>query len=288
MIPEKSNKMKKLTIILCFQAFVLSLFSQKRDFQLLTGSYLGQKPPGIAPVLFAPGVVSTKADEYALEVSASGDEILFVRDASIMLVSRNRDGTWNDPSVAPFSGKYVDGEPCFSPDGNKIYFMSRRPLVGSKIPSHLWVSEKKDHKWSDPYPVSGIIHDKQLHAPSIAADGSIYEDGIIRFEYTDGRYRPAERLAVDGGFPYIFPDESRIIYAKRPPGRRDRDLFMSFRKPDGTWSPGLSLGENINSPDNEGNSFVTADGRYLFFSRKFDIYWVSAEIIETLKTKSGR
>ena len=266
----------------------LSTQGQEKEFSKLMGPYLGRKPPGTAPVLFAPGVVSTKADEYALEVSASGDEILFVRDVRLMLASRNSEGTWDDPAVAPFSGKFVDGESCFSPDGNKIYFMSRRPLAGSKMPSHLWVSEKKGHQWSNPLPVAGIIHDKQLHAPSIAADGSIYEDGIIRFECADGRYRPAERLAMDGGFPYIFPDESCIIYAKRPPGRRDIDLFVSFRKPDETWSPGLSLGENINSPENEGNAFVTADGRYLFFVRKFDIYWVSAEIIENLKTESGR
>ncbi len=265
----------------------LSTQNQEKEFPKLTGSCLGQKPPGARPVLFAPGIVSTKADEYALEVSVSGDEILFVRDASVMLASRKRDASWTAPAVAPFSGKHVDGEPCFSPDGKKIYFMSRRPLAGSKMSSNLWVSEKEGASWSNPHPVSGIIHDKQLHAPSIAADGSIYEDGIIRFAYANGRYKPAERLAVDGGFPYIFPDESRVIYAKRPPGRRDRDLFVSFRKPDGTWSPGLSLGENINSPDNEGNSFITADGRYLFFSRKYDIYWVSAEAIERLKQNMG-
>jgi len=28
---------------------------------------------------------------------------------------------------------------------------------------------------------------------------------------------------------------------------------------------------------------VTADGKYLFFSRKFDIYWVDVKMIEELK-----
>jgi len=48
----------------------------------------------------------------------------------------------------------------------------------------------------------------------------------------------------------------------------------------------ISLGDTINSPALEGNSFVTADGKYLFFSRKFDIYWVDARIIEELKRKN--
>lgn len=92
---------------------------------------------------------------------------------------------------------------------------------------------------------------------------------------------------MDGYFPYIYPDENRIICAKRPPGKRDRDLFVSFRRPDGTWTPGLSLGDKVNSSDNEGNSFVTADGRYLFFSRRYDIFWVSAEVIGNLRKMSS-
>jgi len=248
---------------------------------------LGKKPPGGTPEIFAPGIISTKADEYALEVSASGDEILFVRETSIMLANRNENGTWTVPAVAPFSGKYVDGEPCFSPDGRKIYFMSRRPLSGSKLPSNLWVSDKSGGEWQAARPVTGLVLEKQLHAPSVAASGSIYEDGIVIFEWSNGRYRPGTKLpTVNGLFPFITPDESYIIYAKRPPGRQDHDLFVSFQKPDGTWGPDLSLGDEINSPDNEGNAYVTADGRYLFFSKKYEIYWVSADIIQNLKKKS--
>jgi len=262
-------------------------FSQQRDFPELTGPYLGQKPPGRTPEIFAAGIVTTNGDEYALEISPSGNEILFIRKTSVMLVTMNNDGTWNMPIVAPFSGKFIDDEPCFSPDGNKVYFMSRRSSSGSKYPSNLWISQKQDNTWTEPYRIKSINNTKQLHAPSVAANGNIYDDGLTRFRNINGTYQPEEVIISPekGMWPFISPDESYIIFAARHAGKNDFDLFISFFRPDGTWSEGISFGETINSPANEGNSFVSTDGEYLFFSRKFDIYWVSAKIIEDLRPK---
>ena len=66
------------------------------------------------------------------------------------------------------------------------------------------------------------------------------------------------------------------------------DLYISFQQKDGVWSNAFSLGKEINTQALEGSSFVTADGKYLFFSRKFDIFWVSAKIIEDLRPKGLR
>jgi hypothetical protein len=264
-----------------------SLFSQQSEFPKLTGPYLGQKLPGITAEKFAPEIVSTKADEYALEISPSGNEIMFIRDSRIILVTKNNDNTWNKPVVAPFSGKFIDDESFFSPDGKNVYFMSRRPSSGSKYPSNLWVAQKRDQKWMEPYRIQTIISPTQLHAPSIAANGNIYDDGIIKFRAGNDKYQ-LEKILIspkNGMYPFISPDESYIIFAARLPEKNDFDLFISFHRPDGTWSNGLSLGETINSPALEGNSFVTADGKFLFFSRKFDIYWVSANIIDKLRQK---
>ena len=277
--------MKKALFIFCLLALSVTIFfSQQKDFSRPSGPYLGQKPPGTTPEVFAPGIVSTKADEYVLEVSPSGDEILFIRNSKVMLAIRNSDGSWNKPVVAPFSGKYIDDEPCYSPDGGEIYFMSRRPLANSKLASNLWVAKRHNSTWKDPEPVSGIIYQKTLHAPSVAANGNIYDDGIVRFRKKNDKYQTEEmKISSNPGFPFISPDESYIIFAIRLPGKTDTDLFISFHKEDGTWSKGISLGQAINSPYNETNSFVTADGKYLFFARKFDIYWVSADIIKRLK-----
>lgn len=272
-------------ILLC-TFFIVSPFTQQCGFPVLKGPYLGQKPPGRTPELFAPGIVSTKADEYALEVSPSGMEILFSRSGSLMLATRNNDGTWNKPSVAPFSGKYIDGESCFSPDGKRIYFCSRRPAPERALSRSVWISEKSNGMWGEAYCLDGLVHSRNIHAPTVAASGNIYDDGIVRFKYVNGEYLPADKIpSLEGAFPFVAPDESYIIVARRDPGRRDSDLFVSFRDSSGAWTRGISLGNEINSSSHEGNSFVTADGKFLFFSRKLDVYWVDAKIIDDLRPK---
>lgn len=264
---------------------VLFSFPRQDQTQILRGPYMGQKPPGDTPELFAPGIVSTLEDEYAFEVSPAGDGIVFARGGRIMLAEQNADGTWRGPAVAPFSGKDIDGECCFAPDGARIFFSSRRPLPGSKKAANVWVSEKTDGVWGKAVPFGMLIHPKEIHALSIAASGNIYDSGIIRFEFRDGAYAAAEALSppVDGRSPFVAPDESYIVFARRPPGRMDPDLHITFRKADGTWSAPVALGNEINSSKMEASSFVTADGKYFFFTRQFDVYWVSAGFIEKLR-----
>ena len=91
---------------------------QKNDFPKLTGPYLGLKPPGMTPELFAPGIISTNMNAAKIAISPDGKEIFFrlmAYDHSFMtLVSmREKNGVWSKPEVAPFSGRWNDGEPFF-------------------------------------------------------------------------------------------------------------------------------------------------------------------------------
>lgn len=50
----------------------------KSDFPVLTGPYLGQKPPGMKPEVFAPGIVSVKKyREYVCIFTSDGRECVF-------------------------------------------------------------------------------------------------------------------------------------------------------------------------------------------------------------------
>ena len=276
---------KALLLVIAVASGVLLTFPRQENPQSLRGPYLGQKPPGETPEKFAPGIVSTPEDEYAFEISASGKEMVFARKGLIMIAEQNADGTWRGPTVAPFSGKDIDGECCFSPDGAKIFFSSRRPLPGAKMAANVWISEKADGVWGKATPFGKLSSPKTIHALSIAANDNIYDSGLVRFEFREGRYLPAEALTppIDGMSPFVAPDESYIIFSRRPPGRRDPDIHITFRKNDGTWTAPVSLGDGINSPRMEGSSFVTADGKYFFFTRQFDVYWVSAGFIDKLR-----
>ena len=114
---------------------------------------------------------------------------------------------------------------------------------------------------------------------------------------------------------FIAPDESYIIYTAvgRDPDLGGGDLWINFCQEDGTWSKAISMGEKINSSALDFCPFVTADGKFLFFTSqrgtlsnyskipltyemikkiskehgngRGDLYWVSSKIIEELKKK---
>ncbi len=49
---------------------------------------------------------------------------------------------------------------------------------------------------------------------------------------------------------FVAPDESYVVFsANRPDGLGSGDLYVSFRKQDGTWAPSKSLGKMIEFRD---------------------------------------
>ncbi|MCD4735175.1 MAG: hypothetical protein K8R53_03970 [Bacteroidales bacterium] len=55
----------------------------------------------MTPEIFAPGIVSTKEDETAFEISYSGKEIVFIRKNKVIILTMNSEDNWNKPAVAP-------------------------------------------------------------------------------------------------------------------------------------------------------------------------------------------
>ena len=70
--------MKKNVIFFCLFLLILPLFSQntkKNNWPVLKGPYLGQKPPGMKPEIFAPGIISKGYSEYAITFTPNGKEL---------------------------------------------------------------------------------------------------------------------------------------------------------------------------------------------------------------------
>ena len=248
-------------------------------------TYMGEKPPADIPLKFAPGVVSTKKDDSCFEVSVTGEEILFSRDGNILITKQNQNGKWDLPSPA-FEGF----EPSFSKDGRKIYFNSRAPIPGSKVANNVWYSEKLNGQWAKPNYLTGAVLDQVMHAPSIAINGNMYASGITCLKYQNGKYGKAEKLnpPITGYHPFVSADESFIIFDKKPPDSGyGADLYITFRKPDSTWTKPAWLGDKINTDKLETNASVTADKKFMFFTRNFDIYWVKADFINQISKELG-
>jgi len=77
---------------------------------------------------------------------------------------------------------------------------------------------------------------------------------------------------------------------ERDGGYGGSDMYISFRQRDGSWGAAINFGDKINTDAEDGGGYVTPDGKYLFYCRRcsppdFEIMWVDAQIIETLRPK---
>jgi len=297
MIFETGENQMKRIILICFLLITTSVISfTQKDFPKLTGPYLGQKPPGMTPELFAPDIISTNMNAAKIAFSPDGKEIFFrlmnYNHSFITIVfMRQENGVWSKPEVAPFSGKYHDGEPYFSLDGKQLFFTSNRPLEGQKAPkdNDIWVVERKESGWSTPVNLGFIVNsDKSEVNPAVSQNGTLYfasnRDGgkgnndIYMSKLINGKYAQPENLgdAINTSFtesgPYIAPDESYIIF-NRYSSDTGSGLHISFRKNDGSWSKAISMEKKINTENTGFHGFVSPDSKYLFFTSSRSPYF---------------
>jgi hypothetical protein len=279
-------------------AALLAGCSGKSIFPQLRGPYLGQKPPGMEPALFAPGVVSAGFYERDLAVTPDGTEIFYglVFGAHVTIMhTRLVNGTWTEPEIAPFardlSCYYF--EPSLSSDGNRLYFLCTRAPAGQEQKSgwadqNIWaVDRAADGSWGEPYLIGAPVStDDEEYFPSVTRDGTMYftrlkegerKNNIYRARLVNGAYAKVEKLPPPvNGTGNIFnaciaPDESYLVACVT--GRDDSitkghaHYYVFFRGPDDTWSEGVNLGEKINFPGAQALSpSISSDGKYFFFA----------------------
>jgi len=286
--------------------------AQQEGFPTLNGRYLGQSPPGTTPEVFAPGIVSTKAVEACLCFSHDDRFLVFrrgFRDDTEIFLTEHQDGTWKEPTRAPFFEKqFRFGDFTFSPNEPVLYFTTDRPLEPGQAraeSANLWKVEHENGEWLHPSPlgrsVNSTLHDSY---PSVSKDKTLFffrrfdeENGlseIMYSEFKNGDYSEPTRMGKeintqwDEWDPSIAPDGSFLVYcSKKPSGFGQDDLYVSFRMADGGWTEGINLGDQINSEQSENRPFITADGKYLFYNssagQSRDVYWVDLGVLQELR-----
>jgi len=293
------------------------------EFPHVMGPYLGQEPPGLVATVFALDIVSSNRQEHgSVTFSPDGMEAFwsssFIVDDSgytrgRILTSRQAEEGWTPPSFAPFSPEFNgDDVPQFTPDGNRVFFLSRRPIEpGGESPGEqIWYVDRTEQGWSEPVFIEGGPNELSKHWQfSAAANGNIYFNSgdaggmgrgdIYVSRHRDGRWESAENLgpAINSEneefSPFIAPDESFLIVSVmgRPENVGSIDLYISFKDESGEWTPLTNMGEAMNSPSHDLCPFVTLDGRYLFFNShrggQADIYWIDSEVIEKFRPAGG-
>jgi WD40 repeat protein len=284
--------------------------------------YFGQPVPGMTPAVFAPGIVSTDAVELNTVFTPDLKEMFFARaidGVASIFHSRLVDGAWSTPRellLFPGGARALAVDMAVSPDGSELYFLGNyQPPDSTGAPNpDIWRSRRVNGTWATadkvPAPIST---DASEVYPVIVADGSMYflsnrPGGMGRISL----YR-AQRLA-DGSFAapvllpapinheagigdtFVSPDEKLMVFgSSRPPGIGAGDLFVSFRRPDGSWGEPTHLGSTVNTEISDFCPFVTPDGKYFFFSRRQttagtatagDVYWMDATFLEQFRRPS--
>ncbi len=296
-----------ISISLAFFMSLISLScSVEDDSHVLRGPYLGQKPPGIKPEVFAPGVVSTtQLNERDVSFSSDGKEFYFTQwpkngDWNVMCMKQEA-GRWTKPQITSFSGDYHEAEAFFTPDEQQIFFISNRPKEKGEDPKswEIWFVKREGTEWGIPQ-ILGPPFEGGFYT-TFTKNWVMYYTGISDLflsKYTDGKFGKPERLGSnvntekDEYNSFIAPDESYLIFTSHgwEDHLGDGDLYICFRKEDGTWTRARNMGPEINSSALDYCPNVSPDGKYFFFSSRRsgneDIYWVDAGIIENLKKEA--
>lgn len=280
------------------------------QFPVLEGDYMGQKPPGETPELFAPGIVSSIWGLHsAAAFSPDGNIAMWSPMIAIpgqlystggILMSERKNGRWTAPHFAPFTGDGDADVPFFTPDGKRVYFMSAMPPPDDPKSERerIWYVDRTAEGWSAPKLVDSTVNDYPHHWHfSVDADHTIYfsssvpdglgEGDIYCAKLVDGKWQKPQNLGLPinsdkgEGMPNIAPDGSYLLFS------RTYDLYISYREEDGGWTEPANLGKPINTQSIEICPMVSPDGKYMFFlsqrGGESHIWWVDAGFIKKLE-----
>ncbi len=265
------------------------------EISKLKGPYLGQKPPGLTPEAFAPGIVSLKGWEYGGVFTPDTNEFYFLRRNEVsskqeFVLFQHENNQWRESVVSPRVGQAF-----ISPDG-KIMHLGKR------------YKERRLSGWSEIKGLGSPFEEISIMRLTSSAKGTLVFDefardgnAVLRYSrLIEGKREAPKPLSKEintgrsNAHPFIAPDESYILWdSKREGGYGNSDIYLSFRQQDGSWGEAINLGDKINTDAWEAAASVTPDGKYLFFNRNMgsdkyenvDIFWVDAQVIENLRPK---
>lgn len=260
------------------------------------GEYLGQETPGLTAKLFAHDFISTDKSEKAASMHPNENEFYFTRERedglTKIMFSKIIDEKWTLPESLPIPNQ-ESFRAFVTKDGSRMFFASIDLIneEDTRREYNIWVMDREGDTWKNPRPLDSRINTQdalEMH-PSVADDGTLYfkrfnfqdeTEQIFYSNWKDGQYERAKPFEADlGSFaedPFISPDKSYVIFNPSGPTKFG-SMHISFRDKEGKWSTPKDMGLNGELPS------LSPDRKYLFFIRKDDVYWIDANIIETLR-----
>jgi OOP family OmpA-OmpF porin len=262
-------------------------------------------PTLINPGLRTLGKPINTADfsEFAPTISADGNTLIYESDKSgrwRLYISTQVNGVWSTPKDMDVINNRLQSEdfiggPCFSYDGNRLYFTSN--MKGTVGGMDLWYSEKINDVWQAPKNMGRTVNTAAYDGfPSVSPDNKtlyfmragnatsptgqrccVLMSADRRGNYfINPKQLPAPVNSGCEGYPRIMADGKTLIFSSfRTGGKGGYDLYQSKRS-GSRWSTPVAM-EFINTPKDDELISVPASGDVIYLSNtnknnKDDIY----------------
>jgi Tol biopolymer transport system component len=244
------------------------------------------------PRLLSEGIISTDLYERDLALSPDGNTLIYTladarQNRRVLVAMARRNGEWEPGRILPFSGRFQDIEPFFSPKGESLLFASNRPVNGDSTRKdfNIWKVPFSNGNWGKPYPLDTLINSRgDEFFPAVTESGNLYftatrEGGIglediYRSVFTSDGYLPPKVLdstintATYEFNAYVSPKENLLIFSSygRADGLGGGDLYYSQKGSDGGWSEAVHLESPVNSKWLDYSPFWDTKNKVLYFS----------------------
>lgn len=186
---------------------------------------------------------------------------------------------------------YDEQAPVLSEDGKTLYFTrGKHPdnTAGKKDPGDIWISRKdSDGQWGIPVNAGQPLNNREYNAV-IGIDGNaVYlighylpdnkrprSQGISVSHFNNGKWSFPKPVDIpyfsnisDHQSACLSYDGHIMVHAIQSYNTRGaEDLYVSFRKTDGSWTDVKNLGPAVNTAYQEKTPYLAADNRTLIFS----------------------
>lgn len=283
---------------ICMILFVSCLRAQSIPTDSM---YLAQPRPGLTPRVFSLPVEDTLRTVERIAFTNDGKELYFSElDGYPAAVPRIRYYKYaSNKWQGPFNLFFGFAAPRLSPN-DSIMFMQRDSTNGR---SYAFISKRTAAGWTNPAP---LMHNISSHYPQLSGLNHLFCSTFIPATSTN---RDLARIIISGtdttaqglGAPintaneendfFIAKDESYILFCRNGGGQAG-DMYITYNNGHGGWTNPKLLDQPIStpSPNWEYGPFVSADGKYLFFTRggniwnEYKVYWIQIDgIIDSLR-----
>lgn len=189
------------------------------------------------------------------------------------------------------NSEYDDYSPIISPDGNQLFFTTRRPLGrrpkidknDHKYYENIFVSKKLGKKWMPAAEVEGKVNSRSHDATAgISKDANslfIYRGAkggnIYKSTYKENKWSKPKKLpkTINTEFhetSVALDKDGKTMYfvSERTGSVGGKDIWMTTKDEKGKWAFPVNLGTTVNTEFDEESIFLTNDDKTLYFSSR--------------------